>query len=248
MRLSLVCLTVGVLASPIVSGAQIPEKFTTLQFFPKDIARDTLVANMRAITGALGVRCNYCHTGGDGQSLQGVDFASDDKIEKQKARQMMEIARRINGELLTNMPERRTPPVVVECVTCHRGLTVPRTLTSQLINVATTNGADSAVAFYRKAREEHASAGTSDLSERSISEAARSLVERGKTAEAIALLEVNAGLFPKSARTLAQLAMTYEAASQKDKAIETYKKVLEIAPNELQARARLAALGAPPPA
>lgn len=144
--------------------------------------------------------------------------------------------------------ERRSPPVTVECVTCHRGLTVPRTLTSQLVNVATTSGADSAVAFYRKAREEHASDGTYDLSERSVSEAARTLVERSKTAEAIALLAVNAELFPKSARPLAQLAMTYEAAGQKEKAIETYKKVLEVAPNERQARARLTALGAPPPA
>lgn len=121
--------------------------------------------------------------------------------------------------------ERRSPPVTVECVRCHRGLTVPRTLTSQLVNVATTSGADSAVAFYRKAREEHASDGTYDLSERSVSEAARTLVERSKTAEAIALLAVNAELFPKSARPLAQLAMTYEAAGQKEKAIETYKKV-----------------------
>lgn len=248
MRLLVVRLVLGSLALPLVVRAQIPDKFTNLQFFPKDIARDTLVATMRGITGALGVRCNYCHTGGDGQSLQGVDFASDDKVEKQKARQMMEIARRINGELLTNMPERRTPPVVVECVTCHRGLTVPRTLQSQLTSIATASGADSAVAFYRKARQEHASDGVYDLSERTVSEAARSLVERGKVAEAIALLEVNAEIFPQSTRTLGQLAMTHETAGNKDKAIEVYKRVLTIAPNDPQARRRLTALGAPPPA
>jgi tetratricopeptide (TPR) repeat protein len=232
----------------LIAGAQIPEKFTNLQFFPKDIARDTLVATMRGVTMALGVRCNYCHTGGDGQSLQGVDFASDDKVEKQKARQMFEIARRINGELLSNMPERRTPAVAVECITCHRGLAVPRTLKTQLVNVATASGADSAIAFYRKAREEHASDGVYDLTDRSVSEAARTLVERGKTAEAIALLEVNADLFPSSARVLSQLAATHETAGHKDKAIELYKRVLAIAPNDQQARRRLTALGAPPPA
>jgi tetratricopeptide (TPR) repeat protein len=248
MRRFFVCLTVGILASPVVSGAQIPDKFTNLQFFPKEIARDTLVANMRAITGALGVRCSYCHTGGDGRSLEGVDFASDDKVEKQKARQMLEIARRINGELLTNMPERRTPPVVVECVTCHRGLAVPRTLTTQLVNIATATGADSAVAVYRKAREEHANDGVYDFSERSASDAARTLGQRGKTAEALALLELNAELFPQSTRALNELAMAHEGAGHKDKAIELYKRVLVIAPNERQARARLTALGAPPPA
>lgn len=74
------------------------------------------------------------------------------------------------------------------------------------------------------------------------------VVTSAQIPEAIALLAVNAELFPKSARALAQLAMTYEAAGQKEKVIETYKKVLVVAPNERQARARLTALGAPPPA
>jgi tetratricopeptide (TPR) repeat protein len=247
MRPFLVGLTVACLA-PAVSSAQIPDKFTNLQFFPKDIVRDSLVANMRAMTLALGVRCNYCHTGGDGQSLRGVNFASDDKIEKQKARQMMEIARRINGELLTNMPERESPPVNVECVTCHRGRVLPRTLMRELVNIATEKGADSAVAFYKQARTEHADDGVYDLSELTVSEASRTLVERGKTAEAIALLEANVEIFPKSARTLGQLAATHERAGNTEKAIELYKAVLVIAPNDPQARRRLTALGAPPPA
>lgn len=236
------------LAVPTIAGAQIPEKFTNLQFFPKDIPRDTLVAKMRSITGALGVRCNYCHTGGTGQGLEGVDFASDEKVEKQQARQMMEIARRINGELLTNMPERSSPPIAVECVTCHRGQPFPRTLQRELVNVASEKGADSAVAFYKKARTDHPDDGVWDLSERTVSEAARTLVERGKSDEAIALLQANTEFFPRSARVHAQLAQIHEAAGHKDQAIAAWKKVLEIAPNDRQARARLTALGAPPPA
>jgi tetratricopeptide (TPR) repeat protein len=247
MRSLLVCLTAIGLAVPFVVQAQIPEKFTNLQFFPEDIPRDTLVAKMRGITAALGIRCNYCHTGGTGQSLEGVDFASDDKVEKKKAREMMNIAKRINTELLANLPDRESPVVNVECVTCHRGLPIPRTLASELVNVATTKGADSAVAFYRKARTDHSDDGAYDLTERTVSQAAGTLVERGKTAEAIGLLEVNAELFPKSARALNQLAAAHEAAGHKDAAIEAYKKVLAVAPNDRQARARLTALGAPPP-
>lgn len=247
MRHSLVCITAVALASPTVAHSQILEKLTNLQFFPKDIARDTLVAKMRGITGALGVRCNYCHTGGNGQSLQGVDFASDDKVEKQKARQMMDIARRINTELLASLPDRESPPVSVECVTCHRGLPVPKTLLRELVTIATAKGADSAVAFYRKARADHPDDGVFDLSERTVSEAARSLVEAGETAEAIALLEVNAEFFPRSTRTLNQLAGAHETAGHKEKAIELYKAVLAIMPNDPQARRRLTALGAPPP-
>ena len=246
MRSFVLCLTVALLAAPNIAKSQIPEKFTNLQFFPKDVPRDTLVAKMRGITAALGIRCNYCHTGGTGQSLEGVDFASDEKVEKKKAREMMNIAKRINTELLANLPDRESPAVNVECVTCHRGLPIPRTLASELVNVATTKGADSAVAFYRKARTDHPDDGTYDLTERTVSQAATTLVERAKTAEAIALLEVNAELFPKSARALNQLAAAHEAAGHKDAAIEAYKKVLAVAPNDRQARQRLTALGAPP--
>ena len=247
MRPIVVCLTVALIAAPNIAQSQIPEKFTNLQFFPKDIARDTLVAKMRGITAALGIRCNYCHTGGNGQGLEGVDFASDDKVQKKKAREMMNIAKRINTELLTNLPDRESPAVNVECVTCHRGLPVPRTLARALVDVAMTKGADSAVAFYRKARTDHPDDGVYDLTERSVSQAATTLVESTKVAEAIALLDVNAELFPKSARTLNQLAGAHEAAGHKDAAIEAYKKVLAVAPNDRQARQRLTALGAPPP-
>lgn len=247
MRVLRLCITGLALALPLVASSQIPETFTNLQFFPKDVARDTLVAKMRGITGALGVRCSYCHTGGNGQGLEGVDFASDDKVEKKKAREMMNIAKRINTELLANLPDRESPAVNVECVTCHRGLPIPRTLAHALVDVAMTKGADSAVAFYRKARTDHPDDGVYDLTERSVSQAATTLVESAKVAEAIALLDVNAELFPKSARALNQLAAAHEAAGHKDAAIETYKKVLAVAPNDRQARTRLTALGAPPP-
>ncbi|MEW5918297.1 MAG: c-type cytochrome, partial [Gemmatimonadota bacterium] len=112
MRLSRLSLTLVALL-PAVAGAQIPDTFTNLQVFPKDVPRDTLVAYMRSFAMGLGVRCQYCHTGGDGRGLQGVNFASDDKIEKKKAREMLRMARRINTELLTVLPERRTPAVTV---------------------------------------------------------------------------------------------------------------------------------------
>ncbi|MGQ0538405.1 MAG: c-type cytochrome [Gemmatimonadaceae bacterium] len=244
MRSLNLLIAAALFTSPL--AAQIPDKFTNLQFFAKEIPRDSLIANMRAITGALGVRCNYCHTGGDGRSLQGVDFASDDKLTKAKARLMLEMTRQINGELLANVPDRRQPAVVVECETCHRGLAVPRTLATELVNVASAHGGDSAAAFYSRAREQHPDDGVYDFSERSISQAARVLLARGKTAEAVRLLEVNAEIFPQSPRTLAELGAAYEAAGNKEKAIAAYRRVLEIAPNEQQARRRLTALTVPP--
>jgi hypothetical protein len=232
---------------PVLVRAQIPEKFSNLQFFPKDIARDSLIQNMRGFSFALGVRCQYCHSGGDGRSFEGVDFASDAKVQKQKARQMLEIARRINGELLSNMPERRSPRVVVECATCHRGLPIPRTLTRQLELIASEQGGDSAVAFYRRARTEHSMDGVYDFGEWSVNEAARTLVARGKFAEAVAILEVNVEHNAQSASAVSQLAGAYEAAGNNDKAIQAWRRVLSLTPNDRLARQRLTALGAPPP-
>src|SRR5579875_2431196 len=67
-----------------------PQKFQNLQFFPKDIPRDTLLMIMRGFTDALGVRCQYCHVseaGANGQER--FNFASDDKETKKKARFML---------------------------------------------------------------------------------------------------------------------------------------------------------------
>src|SRR5688572_29248204 len=83
-------------AAPARAAGQIPEKFENLQYFPKDIARDSLVQTMRGFSFALGVRCQYCHAGGDGVSFQGVNFASDDKPTKRNARFMLRMVDSLN--------------------------------------------------------------------------------------------------------------------------------------------------------
>src|SRR5215208_4744785 len=110
------------------AAAQIPEKFENLKYFPKDIPRDSLIMQMRGFSFALGVRCQYCHTGGDGISFVGVDFKSDEKLAKRKARYMLSMRDTINQRLLAGLPERSAPGLDVQCVTCHRGLARPFTL------------------------------------------------------------------------------------------------------------------------
>lgn len=80
MRRYLLCLAfaVAVTAPAAARAPQAPWKGENLQYFPKDIARPALVQRMREFSLALGVRCQYCHTGGDGVSFDGVVFGSDD--------------------------------------------------------------------------------------------------------------------------------------------------------------------------
>jgi len=96
-----------------------------LQVFPKDIAKRELIQRMKGFTGALGVRCEFCHVG-QGDDLAAFDFASDEKREKRNARLMLQMTADINMRL-ADIPEPRpagTPAVT--CYTCHRGEKKPQ--------------------------------------------------------------------------------------------------------------------------
>jgi tetratricopeptide (TPR) repeat protein len=223
-------------AAPSVS-AQLPEKFENLQYFRKDIPRDTLVNIMRGFSFALGVRCQYCHAGGDGISFQGVDFKSDDKPAKRKARYMLQMADTINNRLLAALPDRSDPPVRVACVTCHRGL-------SKLTATIESKGTDSAVAQYRRLRQNTITQGTFDFGEWSMNELARTLSERGKTGEAIAMLELNQEFYPQAAEIDFMIAELHRQRGEKELAITRYRASLQKDPNNQRAKQRLTELGA----
>lgn len=228
------------------AGAQIPDRFENLQYFPKDIPRDSLIQHMRGFSLTLGVRCQYCHAGGDGVSFAGVNFASDDKPAKRKARAMLRMRDSINIVLLAAIPDRRTPPVTVACVTCHRGLAVPATLEQVLNRTIASKGIDTAVAQYRQLRRTQMEAGKFDFTEWSINEMARRLREGGKTAEAIAMLELNQEFYPGSADIDYMIAELHFERNERDKAIARYRATLQKNPQYQPARARLTAMGVTP--
>jgi thiol-disulfide isomerase/thioredoxin len=65
------------------------------------------------------------------------------------------------------------------------------------------------------------------------------LLAQGKTKEAIAILRVNANLFPQSANCWDSLGEAYAKAGQKDKAIQAYEYVLELDDKNENAKAQL---------
>jgi tetratricopeptide (TPR) repeat protein len=225
--------------------AQIPEKFENLQYFPKDIPRDSLIQRMRGFSFTLGVRCQYCHAGGDGVSFRDVVFSSDEKPTKRKARYMLRMVDSINLNLLALVPDRRSPPVTVGCVTCHRGLPVPATLEQVLNRTIASNGIDSAVAQYKGLRKTMES-GRFDFTEWSINEMARRLAESGKIAEAIRMLELNQEYYPQSADIDFFIAEMELKRGEKDKAIVRYRATLQKNPNYQPARIQLQQLGVTP--
>jgi tetratricopeptide (TPR) repeat protein len=220
--------------------AQPPFKGQNLQHFPKDISRDALVQKMREFSFALGVRCEYCHVGDPKQPMNPALFALDDKPAKLKARAMLKMVDQLNGPMLAALPARSEPRVVVECTTCHRGLPLPKTLQTTLLEIVNKDGSAAAVAKYRDLRTNQTLSGRYNFGEWEINELARRLHEAGKVDDAIAILEMNGEFYPKSPDIDFTIAEMYLRKGDKEKAIARYKATLDKAPNYQPAKQRLA--------
>jgi hypothetical protein len=237
----IVCALTGRVTAQTPAAQQPPWKARNLKFFPSDITREALVQRMREFAFALDVRCQYCHAGGDGVTLDGVDFASDEKPTKLKARAMLTMTEEINRNLLTQVPSRAEPRVEVNCATCHRGLPLPKSLQTKLLEIVQTDGVDAAIARYRQLRKDDTLSGKYNFGEWEINELARHLVDAGNKPAAIAFLEMNGGYYPQSASIETQLGVLFEA-TDKVKALQHYRQALEKDPNNQFARTRVAAL------
>lgn len=228
----------------VPGAAQIPSKFTNLKFLPHDIARDSLVNIMRGFSFALGVRCQYCHVGGDGVSFAGVEFAKDDDPDKVKARFMLRMVDSLNRFVLPQLPGAGSNLVKIECKTCHRGINKPLLLTQRLEMVRADSGMDAAIAKYRQLRTNDAMSGRYDFGEWEMNVWGERLAAAGNTPDAIKVYQLNLEFFPQSASILGTLGRLHEP-TDKAKAIEFYERVLVITPNDSRLRRRVDSLKAP---
>lgn len=248
MRVHLLTLSAAIaLAVPALAQtpAVPPWQGQNLQVFPADIARNDLMQRMREFSFALGVRCQHCHTGGNGVSFDGVDFASDAKPAKVTARVMLRMTQQINGSLLPALPARAEPRVGVACVTCHRGLPLPKTLQTTLYEVTVRDGVAAAVARYRELRATEPTSGRYDFGEWEINELARRLVDAGRRADAIAILEMNGEFHPRSTAIDLEVGRLHAANGDRDKALARYQSALAKEPDNDVIKQRIAALERP---
>jgi len=223
------------LLSAGVAGAQIPDKFTNLKVLPKDISKRELMDVMRNFSMSLGTRCIHCHVGEEGKPLDTFDFASDDKEPKQVARVMMKMTGEINN---TFLPEtKRTDLVEVRCVTCHRGLEDPETLDRVILAQIKKDGIDAAIAHYRELRTDYYGTGSYDFSAETLNHVAESLSREGNDVDgAIEVVKVNLEFNADDAFTHLTLAQLYATKGDKDAAISSINKCLEIDPDNRWAK------------
>jgi hypothetical protein len=97
-----------------------------LKILPKNISHEDLDKVMDGFKAALGVKCNFCHAASADSSSHKLDFASDEKPEKNTARRMMIMTAKINKKYFGFIRnDQGVPDPPISCMTCHRGNSHP---------------------------------------------------------------------------------------------------------------------------
>ena len=244
---------------------------------PKDMTQQDVVAVMQRFTRALGVGCTYCHVeqtapllsveeqqaaqaaaaanpqqGGRGRRGRGagpqMDYASDDRRQKQTARVMLAMTNQINAKLdaVLHPKEASGQPrdvLHVQCMTCHRGVTDPQQLSDLLRQTMLGKGEGAAVAQYRDLRQRYLETGAYDFREPVLLDLGRESLATHKPDDALAWLQLNVEFFPQSAASYVELAKAHVVKRDRDSAIADLTKAISIDPANVDAKRQLRALG-----
>jgi Photosynthetic reaction centre cytochrome C subunit/Tetratricopeptide repeat len=215
--------------------AQQPPPMTNLQIYPKETPRPEIIATMQGFAQALGVQCTHCHVG----EAPRFDFAADTKPAKNIARKMILMSREITAKLPDVTGKPAAEVTRMRCATCHRGVTIPRLLPDILTETANRSGGAAAVQQYRDLRKQYYGGQSYDFRENALVPVALQLTNANKPDEALALLQVNAEFYPNFAPTYGVMAQAYLKKNDKENAIKNFEKVVQLDPNNQQAKANL---------
>jgi hypothetical protein len=248
MRIPSLLLALIAGAAPLAGqapGKWPPDSLINTKVIPRSTPVMQVVGTMRNITGALGVRCQFCHVGEEGMPLERFDFAKDEKRTKLVARQMMQMVEEINRRLDT-IPGRTSPSLEVTCATCHRGTNRPVPLSALLTDAALAAGSDSAIRAYRALRTRYYGSDAYDFSEPSLSIAAFRLGRASRFDDAFALLGLNEELFPGSSAMYVFRGSINLMRGDTTAAAAAFREAVRRDSTNAEARGRLRAIGAQP--
>jgi tetratricopeptide (TPR) repeat protein len=213
-----------------IASAQIPDTYTNLKILPKDISKKQLLETMKGFSGALGVRCTFCHVGEEGQPLSTFDFASDEKTNKNKARIMLEMVSEINSKHLNQFTEYNENVMDVSCTTCHHGANQPKLLEEVLFEEIQNKSIDEAILTYHNLYDEYYGGFTYDFKDHTLVNLTNTLINSQMIDEAVSIGKLNLEMYPNSGMAYFGIASAYEANSDKENAIKNYESALELMP------------------
>ena len=210
-------------------GPQVPAP-KNLQFFPKDMTGQQILPIMQNFNAALGVNCTYCHNSEPPVDNPKNDFASDEKETKKKARVMLQLARDVNMKLQSEMGKPAAELTNVQCVTCHRGVAIPKQLAAIMTETATKEGVNKAIAQYNDLRKRYYGAQAYDFTDQTLFTAATQALAANKPDDAIAFAQTNLSYHANSARSYQVMSQAFQRKNDKDKAIQALEKAVDLDP------------------
>lgn len=219
----------------LVPGLLTPPSPSRAQTAPQERAENivTTVDRMRTYTQALGVECVFCHVDGPNGRL---NYRSDDNPRKQAARNMIAMTADINKMIGLGKPEHGIARVT--CVTCHRGVPIPKPIDDILRQTVSQQGGAAAADEYRTLRQRFYGAQAYDFREDVLLTTVQSFVD-GRPDDALELLKMNLEFHPKSSRGYSALAYAYTRKRDDASAIAALETALELDADNSIARGQL---------
>ncbi|WP_223787951.1 c-type cytochrome [Marinicella meishanensis] len=217
-------LMILLLTCPWVVGADIFDDPKNLKVLSEDISPVDLRRTMRMMAKGLGVRCQHCHVGEEGQSLREFDFASDDKNNKEKARFMLKMMMDLNQHMVTGIKDRE---VEIQCITCHRGSVKPWQTVDVLKQKLIQEGVAAALSHHDELKAEYYGSHTHDFTPQMLNDLA-AMVSRDHPQAVIPILQKNLTMHPKHLISLVNLGDAYVLNKEPKKALKYYKKASKV--------------------
>ena len=125
MQISRKCGVIITMVIVVIAGTAAvpspPNEYKNLKVLPKDISTKDLSRIMiDDFEDGLGVSCGFCHA--EEKDSHKLDYASDEKPEKEIARLMMKMTLDINEKyFMVTHPMIGDSVLSVTCTTCHKG-------------------------------------------------------------------------------------------------------------------------------
>ncbi|MBL8271211.1 c-type cytochrome [Steroidobacter sp.] len=122
------CVLFAIVMVAHADGTSVPEEGrvtapVNLQVLPKTLSGASIRKLMKSYSRELGVSCSHCHV--EDPQTQTMDYALDDKPNKQTARLMIAMLNDINDKHLAQLGRDPRYSVPVTCGSCHLGQSTP---------------------------------------------------------------------------------------------------------------------------
>ncbi len=212
---------------PMLVVADIFDDPQNLKVLDEKISPVELRNTMRMFSQSLGVRCQHCHVGEEGQSLREFDFAADDKESKEKARFMYKMVNDLNQHMVTGIKDRK---VKIECITCHRGAPTPIQTVDLLKNTFDEQGVEKALAKHDELKNQFYGSHTHDFTENTLLRLAQR-VHKENPDTSLKILLKNIEIHPKSYQTLFYLGESYATKKDFKLALNYLEQAYKLQPN-----------------